>query len=109
MVTAGVVIALMMVAICAVVLYQSRVDATERATDGLRNIAAMAEHDIERNFELYALSLQAAVDGVNDHEVMAASGRLRNIALFDRAATASYLGSMLVLDAKGNIVFDAAG
>ena len=109
MVTAGVVIALMMVAICAVVLYQSRVDATERATDGLRNIAAMAEHDIERNFELYALSLQAAVDGVNDHEVMAASGRLRNIALFDRAATASYLGSMLVLDANGNIVFDAAG
>lgn len=109
MVAAGVVIALMMVAICAVVLYQSRVDATERATDGLRNIAAMAEHDIERNFELYALSLQAAVDGVNDHEVMAASGRLRNIALFDRAATASYLGSMLVLDAKGNIVFDAAG
>lgn len=109
MVTAGVVIALMMVAICAVVLYQSRVEATERATDGLRNIAAMAEHDIERNFELYALSLQAAVDGVNDHEVMAASGRLRNIALFDRAATASYLGSMLVLDAKGNIVFDAAG
>lgn len=109
MVIAGVVIALSMAAICAVVLYQSRVDATERATEGLRNVATMAEHDIERNFELYALSLQAAVDGINDHEVMAASDRLRNIALFDRAATASYLGAMLVLDAEGSIVFDAAG
>lgn len=109
MAIAGVVIALSMVAICAVVLYQSRLDAMERATDGLRNIATMAEHDIERNFELYALSLQAAVDGVNDPDVMAAPDRLRNIALFDRAASASYLGSMLVLDAGGNIVFDAAG
>lgn len=107
MAISGVVIALSMVAICAVVIYQSRVDATERATEGLRNVATMAQHDIQRNFELYALSLQAAVDGSNDHEVMTASSRLRNIALFDRAATASYLDSMLVLDANGNIVFDA--
>ncbi len=109
MAIAGVVIALSMVVICFVVLYQGRLDATGRATDGLRNVAAMAEHDIERNFELYALSLQAVVDGISDREVMTASGRLRNIALFDRSATASYLGSMLVLNAEGDIVIDAAG
>lgn len=108
-VAAGVVIALSMVVICAVVLYQSRLDAMARATETSRNLALLAERDIERNFELYALSLQAVVDGVNDPEVMNASPRLRGFALFDRAATATYLGSMLVLDAEGNIVIDSAG
>ncbi|WP_371878525.1 hypothetical protein [Comamonas sp. C11] len=55
MAIAGVVIALSMVVICVVVLYQGRLDAAGRTTDGLRNVATMAEHDIERNFELYAL------------------------------------------------------
>lgn len=108
LVIAGVVIALSMAAICAMVLYQSRLDAMARATETSRNLALLAERDIERNFELYALSLQAVVDGVNDPEVMAASPRLRGFALFDRAATATYLGSVLVLDAEGNIVLDAA-
>nr|WP_311529690.1 sensor domain-containing diguanylate cyclase [uncultured Ralstonia sp.] len=107
-VVAGVVIALSMVAICAMVLYQSRLDAMARAAETSRNLALLAERDIERNFELYALSLQAVVDGVNDAEVMAASPRLRGFALFDRAATATYLGSMLVLDAQGNVVIDSA-
>lgn len=61
-VAAGVVIALSMVVICAVVLYQSRLDAMARATETSRNLALLAERDIERNFELYALSLQAVVD-----------------------------------------------
>ncbi|MEX8194836.1 sensor domain-containing diguanylate cyclase [Comamonas guangdongensis] len=108
MVIVGVVIALSMAAICALVLYQSRLDAMERATETSRNLALLAERDIERNFELYALSLQAVVDGVNDPEVMAVPNHVRDIALFDRAATASYLGSILVLDAEGNIVIDAA-
>lgn len=108
LVTTGVLIALAMAFICTVALYQSRVDAMERATETARNLALLAERDIERNFELYALSLQAVVDGVGDPEVMGATHRLRNIALFDRAATASYLGSFLVLDAQGNIAIDAA-
>jgi diguanylate cyclase (GGDEF)-like protein len=107
-VVAGLAIALFMVAICAVALYQSRLDAMARATDASRNLALIAERDIERNFELYALSLQAVVDGVGDPEVMGAGPRLRNMVLFDRAASASYLGSMLVLDAKGNIAIDSA-
>lgn len=93
LVIAGVVIALSMAAICAMVLYESRLDSMARATETSHNLALLAERDIERNFELYALSLQAAVDGVNDPEVMAASPRLRRFALFDRAATATYLGA----------------
>lgn len=106
-VTAGVAIALVMVAICATVLYQSRLDAMARASETSRNVAIIAERDIERNFELYALSLQAVVDGVNDPDVMRSPWKLRREVLFDRAATATYLGSMLVLDVDGNIVIDS--
>ena len=80
-----------------------------RATETSRNIAIIAERDIERNFELYELSLQAVVDGINDPETMGAPSRLRREVLFDRAATATYLGSILVLDPAGNVVIDAAG
>ncbi|WP_439893753.1 sensor domain-containing diguanylate cyclase (plasmid) [Ralstonia sp. 25C] len=107
-VIAGAAVALLMVSICATVLYQSRLDAMAHASATSRSLALLAERDIERNFELYALSLQAVVDRVNDPEVAAASPRLRGFALFDHAATATYLGSMLVLDAQGNIVIDAA-
>ena len=43
----------------------------------------------------------------NDSKVMAASPHLRNAALFDKAATATYLGSILVLDADGKIALNA--
>jgi diguanylate cyclase (GGDEF)-like protein len=106
-VIAGVATALFMVMLCAVSLYQSRVDAMARAAETSRNIAVIAERDIERNFELYALSLQSVVDGVRDPEIMGLSMRLRREVLFDRAATATYLGSVLVLDAAGNVKIDS--
>lgn len=104
----GMSVALVMVCLCAVALYQGRLDAVDRARDTSRNLALIAERDIERNFELYQLSLQAVVDGMNDPEARALPMHLRRQVLFDRAATAKYLGAMLVLDAKGNIVLDSA-
>ncbi|BCZ84400.1 hypothetical protein PTKU64_80750 [Paraburkholderia terrae] len=80
----------------------------ERARETSRNLALIAERDIERNLELYALSLQAVVDGVRDPEVMALPPRLRAQVLFDRATTARDLGAILVLDASGNIIIDSA-
>lgn len=103
------VVACFMVALCGAVLFQSRADALARATETSRNIALIAERDIERNFELYALSLQAVIDGVRDPDVMALPPRLRREALFDRAASASYLGSILVLDATGQVMLDSLG
>jgi diguanylate cyclase (GGDEF)-like protein len=103
----GAVIAIVMVGLCGIVLYQSRQDALNHTRDTLRDIALIAERDIERNVELYDLSLQAVVDGLKDPEVMSLSPRLRREVLFDRAASAKYLGAMLVLDAKGNIVLDS--
>lgn len=107
-VAAGIATALFMVAVCAALLYQSRLDALARATETARNLCVIAERDIERNFELYDLSLQSIVDGVRDQEIMNLPPRLRREVLFDRAATATYLGSLLVLDTAGNVVIDSA-
>lgn len=103
----GAVIAIVMVGLCGIVLYQSRQDTLDHTRESLRDIALIAERDIERNFELYELSLQAVVDGLKDTEIMSLSPRLRREVLFDRAASAKYLGSMLVLDASGNIFLDS--
>ncbi|WP_244137740.1 sensor domain-containing diguanylate cyclase [Burkholderia sp. BCC1644] len=104
----GTTIALIMVSLCAVVLYESRQDALDHTRETLRNIAVIAQRDIERNLDLYELSLQAVVDGLQKPEVMALPSELRRGVLFDRAATAKHLGSVLVLDKAGNIIFDAA-
>lgn len=106
-VTIGIVVACALMGLCVLQLFQSRHDALDRARETSRNVGLMAERDIERNFELYALSLQGVIEGVSDPEVMAAPPRVRRDALFDRAASASYLGSMLVLDPKGNVVVDS--
>lgn len=106
---ASAVLALVMVGLCVLVLYQSRLDALERALATTTDLALMAERDIERNFELYDLSLRAVVEGVGRADVMALPTPLRNDVLFDRATTAKYIGSILVLDAAGNIVIDSGG
>jgi len=108
-VASGALLSIMMVGLCAVVLYQSRQDALDHTRDTLRDIALIAERDITRNIELYALSLQAVVDGERDPEVMALQPRLRRDILFDRAASARYLSAFLVLDAHGDVVLDSAG
>ncbi|MDH6147151.1 diguanylate cyclase (GGDEF)-like protein [Paraburkholderia sp. WSM4179] len=105
----GIVTVVFMACLCATTLYQERLDALARASEASRNVALIAERDIERNFEMYALSLQAVVDGVSQPEVLALPAHLRRAVLFDRAATARYLGALLVLDASGNIVIDARG
>jgi diguanylate cyclase (GGDEF)-like protein len=107
MIALAVIGATFIVVLCSIVLYQERLDAMARARDASRNVALMAERDIERNFEFYELALQAAVDGVNDPQVMAAPARIRDHLLFDRAATATYLGSMLIIDAHGDLVAES--
>ncbi|AZQ51403.1 sensor domain-containing diguanylate cyclase [Burkholderia cenocepacia] len=101
------VIACALMALCVLQLLQSRDDAMERARETSRNLGLVAERDIERNLELYDLSLQAVIDGLQRRDVMDASPGLRRAVLFDHAMTAQFLGSMLVMDAGGNIVLDS--
>jgi diguanylate cyclase (GGDEF)-like protein len=100
-------LAIVMVGLCALVLYQSRQDALERTRETSRNVALIAERDIVRNFELYDLSLQAIIEGLRQPAVGALPAHLRRDVLFDRAATAKFLEALLVLDASGNVVIDS--
>lgn len=107
-VVVGIVIACALMGLCVLQLFQSRHDALDRARETSRNLGLIAERDIERNFELYDLSLQAVIQGLQRSDVMTAPPALRRAVLFDHAMTAQFLGSMLVLDASGNIILDSA-
>ncbi|CAJ0819177.1 hypothetical protein LMG19087_03679 [Ralstonia wenshanensis] len=104
----GIVIACALMGLCLLQLFQSRNDSLERARETSRNVGLLAERDIERNFELYDLSLLAVIHNLHLPNVMSAPLALRQAVLFDHAMTAEYLGSMLVLDAGGNIILDSA-
>jgi diguanylate cyclase (GGDEF)-like protein len=84
--------------------YQSTLKSSFEAAE---NIATLVDQDIARNIELYDLSLQAVAEAVEDPELMALPPRLRQIALFDRTASAPGLGAMVVLDKDGTIILDS--
>ncbi|NTZ06610.1 sensor domain-containing diguanylate cyclase [Burkholderia metallica] len=102
----GLLIALILLLLCGIVLYEGRIDARDRSRSMQQNLALMASWDIERNIEIYSLSLQAVVEGENDPEVTRLPMPLRRQVLFDRATTAKYLGGIYVLDANGDISVD---
>lgn len=93
--------------LCARVLYESRKDAYLHAVENSHNLALLLERDIARNVELYDLSLQAVVDGVNNPRIMALDPAIRSKVLFDRAATGKYLGTIYVMNERGDIVLDS--
>ncbi len=87
-------------------LLDLRQDAWERAEQTSKNLVQVLERDINRNIELYDLSIQAAVDNLATPGLADVSPRLRQLILFDRAATARDMGVMLVIDERGDVVAD---
>lgn len=104
----GIVVACALMGVCVLQLIQSRADALDRARETSRNVGLLAERDIERNIELYDLSLQAAIHNLQLPNVMSAPPAVRRAILFDHAMTADYLGAMLIFDEHGNIVLDSS-
>lgn len=94
-------------AICASILGEMAGKDYLSSKQAATNLVASISSEIERNIELYSLSLQAVVDGVKLPEINTISPELRQVVLFDRAATAKDLGSILVLDAAGNVTLDS--
>jgi diguanylate cyclase (GGDEF)-like protein len=78
-----------------------------KALDGATNLVATISSDISRNIELYDLSLQAVVEGLNLPGLDKLSPLFRDLLLFDRAATAKDLGSILVIDSTGELAIDS--
>lgn len=103
----GIGVALGMVAVGALLLFDSRQDTWAQAERSSINLVQTLERDISRNIAVYDLSLIGAIDALEQPGIRDLPPGLRQAAIFDRAASAEYLGSLLVLDRAGNIVYDS--
>lgn len=103
----SIVLASAILAIAVWVLAQMRDDALRRAQDSVFNVSLLVERDVSRNLEIYDLSLRAVIDGLKQPGVVDLEPALRQMVLFDGAASAKDMGSVLVLDEAGNIKFDS--
>jgi diguanylate cyclase (GGDEF)-like protein len=103
----GVVATVGLCAILALVLWGERADEIQKATRAEANIVAAISSDIDRNLELYDLSIQAVIDGLKAPDVAKLSPQTRQLLLFDRSATAKDLGSIFVLDKDGKVIIDS--
>ena len=95
-------------AICANVLLEMRRGDEALARQTSANLASTIDADIGRNLELYDLSLRAVVDGMQTNAIEQMSKAVRQLVLFDRAATAKHFGAIEVFDAAGNLTVDSA-
>jgi diguanylate cyclase (GGDEF)-like protein len=93
-----------LISVAALLLWQMRMDAEHRSQAIASSLVQVLGRDIARNVELYDLSLQAVVEGFGRTDVAQASPELRQMILFDRAASAPGFAFLLLLDAQGAIV-----
>src|SRR6202042_906475 len=83
-------------AICASVMLDMRRGEERLARQTLENLASGINADINRNVELYDLSLRAVASGVVLPEIQDVSKSVRQLILFDHAATADHFGAIQV-------------
>jgi diguanylate cyclase (GGDEF)-like protein len=95
-------------AICASVLLDMRRGEEQLARQTLENLASTINSDISRNVELYDLSLRAVASSMAMPEINDVSKSIRQLILFDHAATAKHFGAIQVFDAAGRLTIDAS-
>ncbi|MDN3570264.1 sensor domain-containing diguanylate cyclase [Methylobacterium longum] len=102
----GVLAPIGMLAVSGLMLLDLRRDAWDKAEQTSRNLLQVLERDIARNIEMYDLSIRAAVDNLRTPGLADMAPALRQLILFDRAATARDMGVMIVIDEHGEIIAD---
>ena len=95
-------------AVCAGIMFDMRRSEEELARRTIENLASSIDSDISRTVELYDLSLRAVANSMVIPEIAEVSKKIRQMILFDHAATAKYFGPLQVLDAAGNVTIDAS-
>lgn len=93
-----------LVSVAALLLWQMRADAERRSQLTANSLVQVLGRDIARNVELYDLSLQAVVESFGRTDVAQASPELRQLILFDRAASAPGFAFLLLLNTHGVVV-----
>lgn len=71
------------------------------------NVAEILSADIGRTIRVYDLSLQGVIERLREPGIEALPPATRHRFLFDRAASAEYLGTILILDKDGNVRYDS--
>ena len=95
-------------AICASAILDMRRGEEELARQTLENLASGVDADIGRNVELYDLSLRAVASAMVMPEIDLVSKPIRQLILFDHAATAKHFGGIQVFNAEGRLTIDAS-
>jgi diguanylate cyclase (GGDEF)-like protein len=103
----GMLTTLCLCSVCAAVLLDLRDGVRRGAEQQSLNLLQLAKLDVARNFEMFDLSIRAALDGLDEPGFRELSPALRRMVLFDRSASASYLGAIKVLDEHGRVVEDS--
>ena len=91
----------------AATLLEARRDNWDRTSQSARNLAHAMAEEIQRTIESLDLSLRGVVDNSQIPEIMRLAPSLRDMVLFDRAATAKNLGFLALLNADGNVAASA--
>jgi len=94
--------------ICASVLLSMRRGDEKLAQQTLGNLASSIDAEIARNLELYDMSMRNVVANMTSPELVEVSRSVRQMVLFDYAATARHFGAIQVLDAGGNVTLDSS-
>ncbi|CAM2139795.1 diguanylate cyclase [Pararobbsia alpina] len=102
----GTVVALAMMGLSLVTLYNGRTDALAHSRETSENLVGVISNDVARNMEVYDLSLQAMVDGAFAQGVKALPPLVRRQVVFDRATHAGYLSGAFVFNPDGQAVLD---
>jgi len=107
LVTASIILALGLWTSGAVLVWMMRSNVLSRALLASDNLLATMSNDIARNLDMFDLSLRGVIDNSNHPGIGSVSKDIRQLVLFDRAATAKYLRSIKVLDKNGWLTIDS--
>lgn len=94
--------------ICASVLFSMRRGDEKLAQQTLGNLTSSIDAEIARNLELYDMSMRNVVANMTSPELVEVSRNVRQMVLFDYAATARHFGNIQVLDSGGNVTLDSS-
>ncbi|MCC8400858.1 diguanylate cyclase [Paraburkholderia sp. MMS20-SJTN17] len=100
---AGTLVALAMSILIALEVGAGRSETLDHARQTSQNLVSIISADLERNVEIYSLSLQAMADVARDPLTWTLPAPERQAMLFDRVTTAAYLGGAYVVDANGQV------
>ncbi|WP_419900468.1 GGDEF domain-containing protein [Roseomonas sp. USHLN139] len=100
----GLLLPLCFAALCAIQVWELRRDAWQKAERNAQNLLALAGRDIMRQIDLYDRALQGVAANLADRGDSELPRPLPGQLLFAPAAATTHLGSIVVMDAKGEIV-----